>query len=60
MTKYIIIKTQFEALHCWPDCPYEDVEFLKNSHRHIFYVTVKFKINQTLIDIFFTSLLNSK
>lgn len=37
--KHVIVRTQFEALHCWPDAP-EMVEFLRHPHRHIFYVTV--------------------
>lgn len=38
---YIIIRTSFEALHHWPDCPFEDVDFLRSPHRHIFHVEVK-------------------
>jgi len=37
---FISIKTSFEALHCWPECPIEEVSFLKNPHRHIFHVKV--------------------
>jgi hypothetical protein len=33
---YIILTTQFEALHSWPDCDIEDMKFLKNTHRHVF------------------------
>ena len=41
MKTYIIIKTQFSAIHHWPECPLESVDFLKHPHRHIFYITVK-------------------
>lgn len=34
----VIIKLQFEGIHCWPECPIEQVSFLKNPHRHMFYV----------------------
>lgn len=44
MKKYIVIKTSFEAIHCWPECPYESVSFLKNKHRHKFYVKMKWVI----------------
>ena len=44
MEKYIIIRTQFEALHKWEDCPYEDVSFLRELHRHIFHVEVKAEV----------------
>ena len=43
MEKYIIVKTQFEGFHCWPNAPTE-VMFLRNSHRHIFYVVAKIPI----------------
>ena len=39
--QYIEIDTLFEALHHWPDCPYEDVRFLKYPHRHLIYIKVK-------------------
>ena len=31
---YIIVKTQFEAMHHWPDVPEElkEVQFLKDPH----------------------------
>ena len=41
---YIVIKTQFPATHCWPDCPYPEVSYLRNPHRHLFYVTMKWKV----------------
>ncbi len=33
----LIIRTQFESFHCWPDAP-DDVSFLRFTHRHIFHV----------------------
>ena len=38
---FVVVKTTFSALHAWPECPYEDVAFLRTPHRHIFYVTMK-------------------
>ena len=32
--QFIEIKTDFEAIHNWPECPFEDVDFLKHPHRH--------------------------
>ena len=32
----IYVKFTKEGIHCYPDAP-EDVEFLKNPHRHIFH-----------------------
>lgn len=38
---YIVIRTSFEAIHAWTECPWTDVSFLKNCHRHIFHVEMK-------------------
>lgn len=35
--RYIIVKTQFEGFHNWPDAP-QQVAFLRHPHRHVFYV----------------------
>lgn len=40
----IVVKTQFEAYHAWPGCPFEEVSFLKNTHRHIFHVVIKWEV----------------
>lgn len=47
MTLNIVIKTQFEAIHRWPGCPFEEVMFLRCPHRHIFHVMVKFPVKHT-------------
>ena len=44
MTRYIVIKTQFEAIHQWKDCPIKEVEYLKYPHRHMFHVTMKWRV----------------
>jgi len=59
MTRYIVIKTQFEAIHNWPDCDIEEVEFLKYPHRHIFYLQLKFKISHNNRDKEFISIKRS-
>lgn len=41
LKQHIEIVTTFEALHMWPGCPYEEVSFLRNLHRHMVYVTVR-------------------
>lgn len=28
----------FEGLHCWDACPFEEVAYLRNPHRHIFHI----------------------
>jgi len=37
----IVINLQFQACHNWPDCPIEEVSFLKYPHRHIFHICCK-------------------
>lgn len=37
------IKTQFEGFHCWPEAP-EEVKFLRDLHRHMFYVKVVIEV----------------
>ncbi len=49
----IIVKSQFTALHHWPNCPFDEVSFLKNKHRHIFYITIKAKVNHNDRDLEF-------
>ncbi len=54
MTKrWIWVKTQFHALHKWPECPIDDVRFLRDSHRHTFHVTVKVAVEHHDRDIEF-------
>lgn len=41
--KLIIVKTQFEGVHCYPGAP-EAVKFLRNEHRHIFHVEAEIEV----------------
>lgn len=41
----IVVRGQFEAIHAWPDCPHDDVDFLRHPHRHIFHVELKIKVS---------------
>ncbi len=49
----VVIRTSFIAVHCWPECPLEEVEFLRSPHRHVFHVTVKFDVSHNDRDIEF-------
>jgi len=53
MKTNIIIKTTFEAVHCWPDCTIQEVDFLQYPHRHVFHVTMKFPVQHNDRDIEF-------
>jgi hypothetical protein len=39
----IIVRTQFEDAHRWPEAP-EEVAFLRYLHRHIFFVEIKCEV----------------
>ena len=43
MTNYIWVTTQFEGFHKYPQAP-EGVEFLKDLHRHMFYLRVSIQV----------------
>jgi len=46
LRKFIIVRTDFEAIHRWLECPFEDVSFLREFHRHKFFVEVKKQIEE--------------
>ena len=41
MKTFIFITTTFSAVHCWPDCPFDEVVFLQSPHRHLFHVRME-------------------
>ena len=47
----IVVKLTVEGLHHWPECPIEEVSYLKDLHRHIFYITCKKEVSHTDRDI---------
>jgi hypothetical protein len=49
----IWITTQFEAFHCWENCPHEDVSFLRDRHRHIFHVKLTVPVTHSDRDVEF-------
>lgn len=42
-SSYIIVKTSFEGFHKYPGAP-EEVAFLRDSHRHMFYVEAEIEV----------------
>lgn len=49
--KRIVVKTQVEGTHNWPDCDIEEVSFLKHTHRHLFYIRCEKKVSHNNRDI---------
>lgn len=53
MSKMLIeVKTQFEGTHRWPEAP-EEVEFLRNMHRHMFHVSLHIPVEHSDRDLEF-------
>ncbi len=55
----VIINTSFSAIHCWQDCPIKQVDYLKNRHRHIFHLQLKFPVTHDDRDIEFINMKNN-
>jgi hypothetical protein len=43
-TTKVVINTQMTKVHCWPECPFDDVSFLQHPHRHTFHIRVKIPV----------------
>ena len=48
---FIKIKLQVEGTHSWPECPIEEVKFLRSEHRHIFHIMCMKKVTHEDRDI---------
>jgi hypothetical protein len=53
---YIKVKYEIEGIHRWKDCPFEDVSYLRDYHRHVFCFDVKMEVFQEDRDIEFIRL----
>ena len=53
MKTLIVIRTQFEAIHHWPACPIDSVDFLRHPHRHLFHVEMAWEVSHADRDIEF-------
>lgn len=49
----IWITTSREMFHCWKDCPFEDVSFLRDRHRHIFHFKITIPVTHSDRDVEF-------
>jgi hypothetical protein len=34
----IVVTLRVEGIHCWADCPLEQVKYLRDPHRHVFWI----------------------
>jgi hypothetical protein len=51
LNRYILVSLQFEGIHRWKECPFKEVDFLKDYHRHIFYVEITKEVKHNDRDI---------
>ena len=51
MKTYVTASLQVEGLHRWEGCDLKDVRFLRNVHRHIFYINCKKSVSHEDRDI---------
>lgn len=51
MQTWIIINLQVEGVHCWPQCPFKEVQFLRDPHRHIFHIQCQKTVSHADRDI---------
>lgn len=47
---------QIEGLHAWVDCPFEEVAYLRDMHRHVFWIRAWKKVNHDDRDVEFIML----
>ena len=38
VTEEVFCTLQVEGIHCWPKCPFDEVAYLRDPHRHMFHV----------------------
>lgn len=59
MKKFVVIKTAFPGLHHWPECPLDEVGYLRDLHRHLFWVVMKWQVGHNDRDIEFITYKNA-
>jgi hypothetical protein len=51
INKKIVVNLQIEGIHYWKDCNIKEVEYLKNPHRHTFFIEVHKEVTHNDRDI---------
>lgn len=47
---------QVEGIHCWPECPFEEVAYLRDPHRHMFHIKAYKEVDHSDRDVEFIML----
>lgn len=58
MKKEIYCTLQIQGTHNWPDCPFDDVGFLRENHRHVFHIKAYKFVTHNNRDVEFIRLKN--
>lgn len=56
MKTEVWVTLQVEGTHSWPKCPFEEVAFLRDTHRHIFHIKAYKEVTHTDRDVEFIML----
>jgi len=56
ITTEVYCTLQVEGTHNWPDCPFEEVDYLRVPHRHIFHIKAYGKVTHSDRDVEFIML----
>lgn len=47
----VVVTLRWEGVHHWPECPHDDVAFLRVEHRHVFHVRAEKAVTHTDRDV---------
>ena len=47
---------QISGTHSWPGCPFEEVEYLRDNHRHVFHIKAYVEVGHSDRDVDFIML----
>lgn len=56
MSTEVYCTVQVEGTHNWPDCPFEEVDYLRVPHRHVFHIKAYVTVTHSDRDVEFIML----
>ena len=59
MVTEVFCTLQVEGTHCWPECPFDEVAYLRDPHRHIFHIKAYKVVTHSDRDVEFIMLKHS-
>lgn len=52
LKRSIMVRAQYEGIHCWPEAP-DEVDFLQSPHRHMFQIRASIEVSHNDRDVEF-------